>query len=177
MDCYPIPVDNNLSRKRQAEPAKWKRNLAKRQSPQKHLDIISRFSTVTKLGVDCEVLDWKTASQEVFKPVGNWHFQFKLCKRFILRRSKRAGNVLIGGHLYYKTDDEACKNVCERGKSSSMLNQSKINPSCTLSDVKKKDILTLKSHWGNDWQQNEELLFFKTLLNDAEIQVECAEDS
>ncbi|CAB3222557.1 unnamed protein product [Arctia plantaginis] len=33
MDCYPIPVDNNSSRKRQAEPAKWKRNLAKRQRP------------------------------------------------------------------------------------------------------------------------------------------------
>lgn len=73
-------------------------------SPQKYLDIISKFSTVTKLGDECEVLDWKTASQEVFKPVGNWRLKFKLCKRFILRRSKRVGNVLVGGHLHYKTD-------------------------------------------------------------------------
>lgn len=133
---------------------------------------------MTKLGVECEVFDWKTASKEVFKPVGNWHLQFKLCKRFILRRSKRAGNVLIGGHLHYKTDDGVCKNVCKKGKSSSMLNPSKIHPSCSLSDAKKNDILILlKSHWGNDWQQNEELLFFKNLINDAEIRVECAGDS
>ncbi|XP_041989213.1 uncharacterized protein LOC121740540 [Aricia agestis] len=39
--------------------------------PQKYLEVISGFSTVNKLGAECEVLDWKTASQEVFKPVGS----------------------------------------------------------------------------------------------------------
>ncbi|CAF4889712.1 unnamed protein product [Pieris macdunnoughi] len=37
--------------------------------PEKYIEIISKFSTVTALGTDFEVFDWKTASQKVFKPV------------------------------------------------------------------------------------------------------------
>ncbi|CAH4029298.1 unnamed protein product [Pieris brassicae] len=118
--------------------------------PEKYIEIISKFSTVTALGTDFEVFDWKTASQEVFKPVGSWHFRFKLCKR-----SKRPRNVKIEGHLYYKTDAGVLKNVCQRNKTTSMINPRKINISNKITDSKKKDLLTLlRSHWGNDWQQN-----------------------
>lgn len=136
--------------------------------PQQYLDIISQFSTVNKLDTDIEVLDWKTASQAVFKPVGSWHFQFKLCKRFILKRSKRPANVLIQGHLHYRTDDGVSKNVNKRNKTTSMINPRKINASNNIMDSKKKDTLTLlASHWGNDWQQNENLSFFVPLLESS----------
>ena len=108
-------------------------------SPQKYLDIISNFSTVTTLGAtDCEVHDWKTASQEVFKPVSNWHFKFKQCKRFILKRSKTPGNILIQGHLHYKSDDGVSKNVCKPGEKSAMINPEKIRPSNKLTTAKKR---------------------------------------
>lgn len=137
-------------------------------SPQKYLDIISEFGTVTGLGNnDCDVFDWKSATQMVFKPVGSWHFKFKQCKRFILKRSKRQGNILIQGHLHYKLDNGVSKNVCKKEKVSSMIVPEKINASNDLTANKKKDVLTLlKSHWGNEWQQNEELVFFKKLLED-----------
>lgn len=123
--------------------------------PQKYIEIISKFSTVNALGTDFEVFDWKTASQEVFKHVGSWHFRFKNCKRYILKRSKRAGNVMIEGHLHYKTDDGVLKNVCQRNKTTSMINPRKINASNNITDSKKKDLLTLlRSHSGDDWQQN-----------------------
>lgn len=144
--------------------------------PQQYIDIISKYSTVNNLGTDFEVLDWKTASQEVFKPVGSWHFQFKLCKRYILKRSKKPGNVLIQGHLHYRTDDGVFKNVCKRNKTTSMINPRKINVSNNITDSKKKDVLTLlKSHWGNDWQQNEDLSFFVQLV-ESNAQVEDDED-
>lgn len=72
-----------------AQIEKEVRNYEVINSPQKYLEIISRFSTVNTLGAECDVLNWKTAAQQIFKPVGNWHLQFKLCKRFLLRRSKR----------------------------------------------------------------------------------------
>lgn len=153
--------------------------------PQQYLNIISKFSTVNNLGTDVEVFDWKTAAQQVFKPVGNWHFQFKLCKRFILTRSKRPGNILIQGHLHYKNDDGVSRNVCKRNKTISMINPQKINVSNYITSSKKKDILTLlTSHWGNDWQQNEDLSFFVPLLEridkneeneDREYDAECEE--
>lgn len=103
-------------------------------SPEKYLEIISNFSTVINLGLssstphlvgDCEGFDWKTAAQDVMKPVGNWHFKFKECKRYILKRSKRQGNVLIQGHLHYKTNDGVSKNVSKAGKISAMINPEK----------------------------------------------------
>lgn len=133
--------------------------------PQKYIEIISKFSTVNHLGTDFEVLDWKTASQEVFKPVGSWHFRFKHCKRYIIKRSKRPGNVMIQGHLHYNTDDGVLKNVCQRNKVASMINPRKINASNNITDSKKKDLLTLlRSHWGDDWRHNTELSFFVALL-------------
>lgn len=135
-------------------------------SPKKYLDIISKFSTVNNLGADdCKVYDWKTASQQVFKLVGNWHFKFKQCKRYILKRSKKQGNVLIQGHLHYQMDDGVSKNVNKKGKISSMIQPNEINPTNIVSAKKKKDALTLlKSHWGDEWEENDELEFFKTLL-------------
>ncbi|CAH4034438.1 unnamed protein product [Pieris brassicae] len=91
---------------------------------------------------------------------------------------------MIEGHLYYKTDDGVLKNVCQRNKTTSMINPRKINASNKITDSKKKDLLTLlRSHWGNDWQQNGHLSFFVALLEsnkqheneDKECNLECEE--
>lgn len=84
------------------------------------------------------MFDWKTAAQDVMKPVGNWHFKFKECKRYILKRSKRQGNVLIQGHLHYTTNDGVSKNVSKAGKISAMINPEKIQPSNNVTAAKKK---------------------------------------
>ncbi|CAH3877216.1 unnamed protein product [Pieris brassicae] len=112
-----------------------------------------------RLGTDFEVFDWKTASQEVFKPVGSWHFRFKLCKRYVLKRSKRPGRVKIEGHLYYKTDDGVLKNVCQKNKTTSMINPRKINASNKITDT------LLESNNQHEDEENE----------DKECNLECEE--
>lgn len=92
---------------------------------------------------------------------------------------------MIQGHLHYKTDDGVFKNVCKRNKTTSMINPRKSNASNNIMDIKKKDLLTLlRSHWGDDWHQNEDLSFFVALLEsnnqdgddeneDRECDLEC----
>lgn len=61
---------------------------------------ISETATLTKVGTDFRVYDWKTAIKVLFKPTTSWSLQFNQCKRFILRRSKQRDNVLVRGEVF-----------------------------------------------------------------------------
>jgi hypothetical protein len=42
------------------------------------MNIIGNYATVAMLGSDCQVFDWKQATENNIKPPGSWHFQFSL---------------------------------------------------------------------------------------------------
>lgn len=117
--------------------------------PDKIRDVLGERSTLIKLGNDCPVFNWRDAVKNVFKPTASWRMKFKQCKRFVLRRSKIAGNVLIKGELYYNSDTAQAQNVCQRNKNINNIIPEQL-PSIVavnkdkLSDVKK----LLCKHFG-----------------------------
>lgn len=76
---------------------------------------------------------------------------------FKIKRSKRLGNALIRGELYYKADLSTFQNVCKKNKNISdfmsvcptIINPGLINvKSAKLEDVNK----LLQKHFENDWK-------------------------
>lgn len=72
-------------------------------TPKQYEDIISLQANLVRVGTDFQVLNWKNASEDIIKPPGQWSIQFLKSRRFFLRRSKKAGNVLVDGEMFYKT--------------------------------------------------------------------------
>lgn len=137
-------------------------------NPDEYYEIIKNFATVIQLRNDFQVFDWKAATAEVIKPVGRWHFKFKSCKRFILKRSKTAGNILIKGNIHYKHDDGIFKNINRAGLQSSSINPRKILASnCVNAATDVRKLLT--NHYGNDWESYERLNFFIPLVSGAHV--------
>ncbi|KAJ8704984.1 hypothetical protein PYW08_012304 [Mythimna loreyi] len=73
--------------------------------PEDYIDIIATNATITKMR-DIQMLDFRTAAKEVLKPTARWPFKISECKRFVLKRSKTVGNVLIRGELHFNSDTE-----------------------------------------------------------------------
>lgn len=127
--------------------------------------VFSHHATVYRLGVDCEVADWKAAVQDVLKPPSKWHFQFSQCKRYILRKT-RSGNVLIQGEAHYRTDLGSLQGVCKIGKTVDMINPDVISPNtCKINPLKLRDVdKLLKKHFGNEWRELEKLHYYRELI-------------
>ncbi|CAK1584518.1 unnamed protein product [Parnassius mnemosyne] len=90
--------------------------------PEDYLEIIGTYSTIVRMGSDCEVLNFKSGMSSVIKDVGSWHFQFKHCKRFLIQRSKEIGNVVIQGEVHYTNNLGVLKKITRKNKKASDLN-------------------------------------------------------
>ncbi|OWR43363.1 hypothetical protein KGM_211747 [Danaus plexippus plexippus] len=90
--------------------------------PEDYLEIIGTYSTIVRMGSDCEVLDFKRGMSSVIKDVGSWHFQFKNCKRFLIQWSKEIGNVVIPGEVHYTNNMGVLKKITRKNKKASDLN-------------------------------------------------------
>ncbi|CAK1578323.1 unnamed protein product [Parnassius mnemosyne] len=119
--------------------------------PEDYLEIIGTYSTIVRMGSDCEVLNFKSGMSSVIKDVGSWHFQFKHCKRFLIQRSKEIGNVVIQGEVHYTNNLGVLKKITRKNKKASDLNPEVITQNIVrikpakLVDVKK----LLTTHFGN----------------------------
>ncbi|KAJ8735227.1 hypothetical protein PYW07_006847 [Mythimna separata] len=151
--------------------ARIEKEIRKREimaNPEEYHEIIKNFATVIKLGDDCKVYDWKDAVGTNLKPVGRWHFQFKSCKRYELKRSKKEGNVLVKGMVHYKHDDGAFKSVNRPGVLSSSLNPQEILATNEVSVAKVIDInKLLTNHYGENWREIERLNFYVPLVSNS----------
>ncbi|CAG4952528.1 unnamed protein product [Parnassius apollo] len=87
--------------------------------PEDYLEIIGTYSTIVRMGSDCEVLNIKSGMSSVIKDVGSWHFQFKHCKRFLIQRSKEIGNVVIQGEVHYTNNLGVLKKITRKNKKAS----------------------------------------------------------
>lgn len=129
--------------------------------PKEISDIISETSTIIRFGDDCPVLDWRSSVKSILKVTTSWPLQFKECKRFILRRTKAPGNVLIRGELHFKSNLATPANVCQRGKRISMINPDPLPKIVPVNKNKLKDVKTLLSKHFGDWENLHSLLFYK----------------
>jgi hypothetical protein len=114
-----------------------------------YTNIIGNHATVSMLGSDCQVFDRKQTTKNNIKLPGSWHFQFSLCKRFYLKRSKVGTNVLIQGEQYYRSNSGSFKSVTKNRRSLHMLNPEVIEAGNCVNPKKLKDIQKLlKEHYG-----------------------------
>ncbi|CAG9792679.1 unnamed protein product [Diatraea saccharalis] len=134
--------------------------------PDEITDVISETSTIIKLGSDCPVKDWRSSVKSVVKDTTSWPMKFKECKRFILKRSKKEGNVLIRGELFYKSDVGKAVNVCQKHKNIAMIVPQTMSDIKALNKNKLQDVkMLLKKHFGDDWVDIPTLSFYNDVLS------------
>lgn len=144
--------------------------------PQEYIDIIATNTTVTNMR-DIQMLDFRSAAKDVLKPTARWPFKISECKRFILKRSKTPGNVLIRGELYFHSDMSKAVNVCKPGLKTNMIRPSTVPLGAPLNRAKISDVdALLKKHFGTDWENNEECQFYVNIMRSPVIQEKETED-
>lgn len=134
-------------------------------SPTQYEQIFSDHGTCFYLGTDAVVYDWKSISQEVFKPPGQWHFQFAPAKRFFLKKNEKGNSILIRGEPNYKVSVGSYKGVTKRGKKLKGNRMEVIEGGVNINSLKLNDVdKLLKKHFGNEWNIMPDLTYFKNVL-------------
>ncbi|CAG9793983.1 unnamed protein product [Diatraea saccharalis] len=137
--------------------------------PDEITKVLRESSSIVKFGNDCVVNDWRESVRKVLKQTTSWSVQFKDCKRFILKRSKKVGNVLIRGELNYKSDLGKFENVCQKNKQISMLSPVPLPNIVPINKNKLQDVKKLlQKHFGLEWVALESLTFYKELFETQE---------
>lgn len=143
--------------------------------PDEYVNLIKKFATVYRVGTDVQVKDWKNETQKVLKQPGYWHFKFQPSKRIILFKGK-TGVPLVRGEAFYKNDLCTPKSLCKRGKKVSQMCPRILNNGIAINHDKKKSIAKLlERHYGKEWENLGELVFFKAVIHEAVQEVQHSE--
>ncbi|CAH1643163.1 unnamed protein product [Spodoptera littoralis] len=142
--------------------------------PSDYTDIISECATVTKLD-EIDFLDWKTSIQNIVKTPAQLHFKISQCKRIIIRRTKKQGDVMIRGELFYNSDTGAPRTFCRKGKKAELIQPSTISKGIDVKPLKLRDVRNLLlKHYGENWKELPYLEYYKNVLfniDEEEIQL------
>lgn len=132
-------------------------------NPHDYIGVFDEFGTVIKLE-SCGVKDWKQAAKESLKNVQSWHFKFSLAKRFFIEKQKNM-SITVRGEKHYNVDEGEAKSAFKRGKKKLFL-PSDIAKGVSVNPKKIKDIQALLvAHFGVNWEEDDNLVFFKTFLD------------
>lgn len=144
--------------------------------PEDYCEILKDFGNVIEHGKHTAIFDWKSSKNEIFKLTTYWHFQFNKAKRISIKRSKNGGAV-IRGEEHYRTDFGMYKGICKKGKTCKGITKVPLTVThLRVSKAKLNDVDNLlKKHFGNDWQDNPMLVYYKEVLN-TPIE-DCLEES
>ncbi|XP_026724798.1 uncharacterized protein LOC113491826 [Trichoplusia ni] len=131
----------------------------------------SEYAAVLKQNGMCKdlasipVFDWKKSYESIIKPTTSWHFQFMKTKRFFITRTKTE-NILVQGEETYRNEIRQKKTITKNNKNITMISPQIIQPNRVyIKQAKIQDVdRLLKKHYGNDWRNLEELIFFKSLI-------------
>lgn len=134
--------------------------------PSEIKEIIAETSTLVELGRNCPILDWRASVKNILKQTTSWPMKFKECKRFILKRSKKCGNVLVRGEPFYKSDMAAAVNICRKQKNIAMIEAQVLPAVVSINKNKLEDVeKLLNKHFGAEWAEMPSLSFYKDLLS------------
>lgn len=135
-------------------------------NPKSYIEFFKQRGTVLNLGTEIEVLDWKTASNEVLKSTSGMHFSIKESKRFIIKRNKQKSNVLVRAESSYRNTLGTSKNICKRNKKASQINPCTVPMNIAIKKEKMEDVKKLLiAHYGEDWEDIPELDYFKYVFS------------
>lgn len=131
------------------------------------VDIISKHATIKLVGKDCEVADFRKLAQLSLKETKNWPFQISKCRRILF--SKRNGRVLTRGELAYRSDVGNSVSILRVGVNLRTVNPDVVEKQNSVSNLKKEDVeKLLKSHFGENWRENEDLKFYLHVIDGAQ---------
>lgn len=148
-------------------------------NPDEYRDIISEHGTVLRLGTDCVVADFKKAAETVLKATSSLHFKITECKRFFIRRSSRLNDILLRGEPVYRHDINAFKSITRKNRSlinfrPIIIRKFDVNVKQEKADDVRK---LLEKHYGVQWGENEELVYFKNFFERGNVTLNDAEES
>lgn len=136
-------------------------------NPEEYLEIFKQHGTVFKLGSeDVPAQDWKSASLKNIKPPGQWHFQFNMSKKFVLKRStKHKSSVVVRGEQAYKSDTGMFKLITKTGRTAKMINPHQLITGVAPNKLKLKDVnKLLEKHYGKNWKELEPLGYYNKIF-------------
>lgn len=129
-----------------------------------YFSVFNRYGTVTQLGVDYPVYDWKASMQAVFKPPSGWHFKLKFCKRISIKKSKNG--IVIRGEQNYKTSLNVYKGIQRKGKTCYAMEKIILPLNAHVKKEKLTDVdRLLQKHFGENWRELENLEFYKNIID------------
>lgn len=93
---------------------------------------------------------------------------FGASRRIVLTITKQK-NVLVRGEYTYKSDLGVPKPLTKPGKMLFNMNPPVIRMSNSIKQAKKVDVNNLlKKHYGDQWRNIEDLLFYKNIIDEAD---------
>lgn len=133
-------------------------------SLQDYIEIFEKRSTVYKL-VNTTTFDWMNEAQKNFKPPSAYHFGLMKSKRILLKRNPQLG-VVVKSEEAYESTERSFQSLFKKGKSIKHFSPSLITRNTIELDSDKiKDLNTLLTlHFGEEWKEDEQNLYFKYLL-------------
>lgn len=137
------------------------------QNPDDYMEMIKGRGTLSHLGKDCAVKDWKAYGDEMLKNPASWHFQFQKSKKIVITKNKGNTSALVRGEPFFNFESGEPKSLCKRGKSFRQRHISEVPrglpvKSAKLCDVKRLLVL----HFGDEWARNPKLEFFKNVFEE-----------
>ncbi|CAF4890572.1 unnamed protein product [Pieris macdunnoughi] len=103
--------------------------------------------------------------QNIVKTPAQLHFKISQCKRIIIRRTKKQGDVMIRGELFYNSDTGAPRTICRKGKKAEMIQPSTISKGIDVKPLKLRDVRNLlQKHYSEDWKELPYLVYYKNVL-------------
>lgn len=134
--------------------------------PKDFFTILQSHGQVFHLGREFPDLDWKSETNVISKPPGQWHFKFAPSKRFFIKRNQKKDSILIQGEFAYKSEVGSYGGICRKGKNVGMANPKQISTGRIVNVLKVRDVnKLLKKHYGDNWQQIDSLEFYKNIIS------------
>lgn len=134
-------------------------------SPSEYAAIIGQYTTVTEL-TKIPIYNWKNCVHEVLKTTAQFHFKISQCKRFVFKRSKKAGNILVRGEIFFTADTGVPKSICKVGKKTEMIQAPVIPKGVPVKQLKLRDVRKLlTNHYGDNWPNLPDLKFYSDVIN------------
>lgn len=136
--------------------------------PETYIQILKKYGSVIRL--DNNVMDWKSALNDVIRPPASWHFQFAQTKRFYLKRSRN--NILVRGEMHYGTEMVNYKSILKKKKAFSDIKPRPIEKNTVVvKQAKLNDVDNLlQKHFGPEWKSRNDLNYYTETLRRAETQ-------
>ncbi|KAJ8873053.1 hypothetical protein PR048_026669 [Dryococelus australis] len=143
------------------------------ETPDEYVKVIKKHGTVTHLGEDYPVKDWKTCADEMLRNPATWYFQFQKAKKIVVTNSKTNTFALVCGEPFYNFESGQPKSLCKRGKTFRHTQIPDVPKGVPLKPVKFCDVKRLLVlHFGEEWDNNPKLEFFKNVFEEESFPTE-----